>query len=142
MNSLERKLSYEDIRFYRSIAKSQLRKEKALIGEYNIVKMLELYTKFSNLIKIIFFSQKTKRKRIKTITTWLVKWVVGWITIWCKNLFYFILTILWFFLVIYYIELPLGGRRRFNIDWWATTRIISSNWLWWINCGANRRGSP
>ncbi|EXX73461.1 Vps13p [Rhizophagus irregularis DAOM 197198w] len=31
LNSLERKLSYEDIRFYRSIAKSQLRKEKALI---------------------------------------------------------------------------------------------------------------
>ncbi|GES89872.1 vacuolar protein sorting-associated protein vps13 [Rhizophagus clarus] len=33
LNSLERKLSYEDIRFYRSIAKSQLRKEKALIAK-------------------------------------------------------------------------------------------------------------
>ncbi|CAI2166885.1 9593_t:CDS:10 [Funneliformis geosporum] len=33
LDNLERKLSYEDIRFYRSIAKSQLRKEKALIDK-------------------------------------------------------------------------------------------------------------
>ncbi|CAG8609296.1 9150_t:CDS:10, partial [Funneliformis caledonium] len=32
LDQLEKKLSYEDIRFYRSIAKSQLRKEKALIA--------------------------------------------------------------------------------------------------------------
>lgn len=79
MNSLERKLSYEDIRFYRSIAKSQLRKEKALIGEYIIfLKMLELYTKFSNFIKIIIArKQKENASQQSSQRGWLGGWLWG-----------------------------------------------------------------
>ncbi|KAJ3291062.1 hypothetical protein HK104_006345 [Borealophlyctis nickersoniae] len=38
LKELERKLSYEDIRFYRSIAKSQLRKEQALLAKTRTIK--------------------------------------------------------------------------------------------------------
>lgn len=37
LKKLEQQLSFEDIRFYRSMAKSQLKRERATIGKYQVI---------------------------------------------------------------------------------------------------------
>ncbi|ORX97315.1 hypothetical protein K493DRAFT_336590 [Basidiobolus meristosporus CBS 931.73] len=71
LKDLERALSFEDIRFYRSLAQSKLKKEKALIGWY-------CFMALAVVSPTNHFGMIEKQKESEKPTGWLGGWFSGW----------------------------------------------------------------
>lgn len=82
LDALEHKLSYEDLRFYRSLAKNKLRREKAIIGNTHDFSILLIMHQM--LITYFILScgggaqKEGTRCRSASNESWLVEFMVVW----------------------------------------------------------------